>query len=169
MQSPCDFITERLWFWCVPAGHGSGAGAPSVQYAPPSHGLHAVWPGRSWKVPGEHSAPSPLPSTSAKLPGRQSSHVAFVVAASRKLAFPLGQRAHAEMSLLPRSPLYVPAGHAASTRQHSQHCRTQASDAACDQHRALGWRVRTLKNESRGGSGIWAVATLWTCCAFYRA
>uniref|UniRef100_A0A7S0LAU4 Uncharacterized protein n=1 Tax=Coccolithus braarudii TaxID=221442 RepID=A0A7S0LAU4_9EUKA len=56
----------------VLAGHGSAADAPIGQYAPASHGSHAVVLRSGWNVPPLHCEHSEARSSAEKLPGAHS-------------------------------------------------------------------------------------------------
>lgn len=51
-----------------PAGHGSGADAPSGQYDPASHATQPVEPVSFWNVPPEQASQVAYPVVGAKLP-----------------------------------------------------------------------------------------------------
>ena len=55
----------------VPSSHGSAAAAPSKQYEPATHILHAVSPAPDWNLPASHLAHEAIPSSAVIVPGAQ--------------------------------------------------------------------------------------------------
>ena len=54
-----------------PAGQLVGAGAPSSQYVPGKHGLHAVWPSAPWYLPASQLMHAPKPGALPYVPAGQ--------------------------------------------------------------------------------------------------